>query len=161
AVSLDQSMRNDGIFAKHSEVIFVCHSLGGLVVQRLLLSHRELASKVKQIYFYSTPNEGAGVAAVGKILSADPLLHEMGSWQEHLRTIEFDWKSAHFSIERYCAYEKKDVNGIRVVDEASATRGCDNIPVAINKDHIGIVKPVDERDPTYTFLRNGWQEPYH
>ena len=159
AIGLDQSMRNDGIFAKHGEVIFVCHSLGGLVVQRFLLTNRSLASKVKRIYFYSTPNEGAGVAAVGKILSADPLLHEMGNWEQHLRTIEFDWKSANFSIKRYCAYEIKDVNGIRVVAEASATRSCDNVPVAINKNHIDIVKPNDERDPTYTFLRNAWQEP--
>ena len=74
--------------------------LGGLVVQRFLLTNRSLASKVRRIYFYSTPNEEAGVSAVGKILSADPLLQEMGSWEQHLRTIEFDWKSARFTIQR-------------------------------------------------------------
>jgi len=35
------------------------HSLGGLVTQRLLLTHRELIPKVKFIYFFSTPDEGA------------------------------------------------------------------------------------------------------
>ncbi len=82
----------------------------------------------------------------------------MGSWEEFLRTIETDWKSARFSTQRFCAYEKKDVKGIRVVNEASATRSCDNIPVPLNKNHIDIVKPVDENDGSYIFLRNGWRE---
>jgi len=28
----------------------------------------------------------------------------------------------------------------------------------MNKNHMDIVKPNDERDPTYTFLRNEWQQ---
>lgn len=158
ALSLDQSLKNDGVFSKHRQVVFVCHSLGGLVLQRLLLTHRDYASKVARIYFYSTPNEGAEVAAVFKLYSSDPLLQEMGSWEQHLQTIENDWRSAGFSIQRFCAYEKLDYKGIRVVSETSATRSCDNIPVPLNKNHLDIVKPSSVADPSYIFLRNGWRE---
>jgi predicted alpha/beta hydrolase family esterase len=76
-MSIDDQVSNlmnrfegDGIFRKHNEVVFVAHSLGGLVVQRLLLTHHELAMKVRFIYFLATPQEGSAVPGWGMCSTA-------------------------------------------------------------------------------------------
>ena len=50
-ISHQVSLRATRIFEEHNEVGFLVHSLGGLVMQRLLLTHRELVPKVRFIYF--------------------------------------------------------------------------------------------------------------
>ncbi len=153
--NLKSRLDSDEVFTKHREVIFVAHSLGGLVVQRLLLTHRELAPQVKFIYFYSTPETGAQVAQLGHIFSSDPLLKEMfaSDSNDYLLNLESEWRGSGFNIHRYCAYEKKPVKGILVVDRLSGTRGCENA-IAINEDHISIVKPCDRNADSYIALRN-------
>lgn len=44
--SLNSRLIYDEVFSKHREVVFVCHSLGGLIVQRLLLTFRRYAHQV-------------------------------------------------------------------------------------------------------------------
>jgi pimeloyl-ACP methyl ester carboxylesterase len=72
--NLNNRLVSDEVFSKHREIVFVCHSLGGLVVQRLLLTFRDYAQKVSFIYFFSTPETGAQIANVARIFSSDPLL---------------------------------------------------------------------------------------
>jgi pimeloyl-ACP methyl ester carboxylesterase len=74
--NLANRFQSDGVF-NHREVVFVAHSLGGLITQRFLITHRELAKQVPFIAFYATPETGAQVAQLGHVLSADPLLKEM------------------------------------------------------------------------------------
>lgn len=109
ATNLKNRLVSDGIFSKHREVVFVCHSLGGLVVQRLLLTFREYAQQVPFIYFFSTPETGAQIAKLGGVFSADPLLKEMfpGDSNDYLLNLENEWRGSHFHIHRLCAYEKK------------------------------------------------------
>jgi hypothetical protein len=54
-------------------------SLGGLIVQRFLFTHRNYASQVPFSYCCSTPESSAQVAKLGHIFSAVPLLKEMFS----------------------------------------------------------------------------------
>jgi hypothetical protein len=54
-------------------------SLGGLIVQRFLLTHRNHASQMPFSSFCSTPESSAQVAKLGHIFSAVPLLKEMCS----------------------------------------------------------------------------------
>lgn len=95
-MSIDEEVSNimnrmtDAKVFDHSEVVFLVHSLGGLITQRLLLSHRELIPKVKFIYFFSTPDEGAQVARLGHMLNDDPLLRQMfpGDENTYIESIE-------------------------------------------------------------------------
>src|SRR4029077_10379870 len=108
----------DGVFSRHKQVAFIAHSMGGLVVQQLLLTHRDYAARVPFIYFFSTPETGAQLAALAQHFSSDPLLKEMipGDDNFYLANIENQWREAGFAgIHRYCAYEKKAVNGFFVV----------------------------------------------
>jgi hypothetical protein len=133
------------------------HSLGGLIVQRFLLTHRELAKQVPLIYFFSTPETGSQLASLGHLFSADPLLEQMfpGETNAYLLNLENEWIGAHFSIKRFCAYEKLPMKGVLVVDRLSGTRNCTNeTPIPINEDHAGIVKPCSVQSDSYIALRN-------
>jgi len=154
--NLKNRLDNDEVFSKHREIVLVAHSLGGLIVQRLLLTYRNLAKKVRFIYFYSTPQTGAQVAQLGRVLSADPLLKQMlpGDANDYLLNLENEWRQAEFTnIRRYCAYETKKLKGVLVVDRLSATRACSDGVVAINEDHATIVKPCSRNADSYIALR--------
>jgi pimeloyl-ACP methyl ester carboxylesterase len=154
--NLKNRLDNDEVFTTHREVVFVAHSLGGLIVQRLLLTYRKSAEKVPFIYFYSTPQTGAQIASLGKIFSADPLIKQMlpGNANDYLLNMENEWREAGFgNIRRYCAYEKKSLKGVLVVDRLSATRGCSDGVIPIAEDHLTIVKPCSRNADSYIALR--------
>ena len=152
-------MKQDEVF-QHRDVVFVTHSLGGLVVQRFLLTRREYAPRVSFIYFFSTPQTGTDMANIASVLSSDPLLKEMSAAEDndYLLNLESEWKAANFDkIRRYCAYETKPTKGLNVVGRLSATRNCDST-VAISQDHRGIVKPCNDQDDSYIAMRNAIQD---
>jgi pimeloyl-ACP methyl ester carboxylesterase len=165
-MTIDQEVSNimnrltDAKVFSHDEVVFLVHSLGGLITQRLLLSHRDLIPKVKFIYFFSTPEEGAQIARIGHVLNNDPLLKQMlhGDENTYIESIETDWISAAANIPRYCAFERSRTKGVLVVDRLSATRLCNKEPVAIYADHSTIVKPCDIQDSSYIAFRNAYRE---
>lgn len=153
--NLQNRLQHDKVF-DHKQVIFVAHSLGGLIVQRFLLTHREYGKQVPFIYFYSTPETGAEIARLGSVFSSDPLLKEMfpGDANDYLLNLESEWKAAGFTnIHRYCTYEKLPMKGVMIVDRLSGTRNCESA-VAINQDHAGIVKPCTSQDDSYIALLN-------
>ena len=50
---------NSEVIARHKRVIFIVHSMGGLVVRQYLLKYRESVNKIGFIYFYATPTTGS------------------------------------------------------------------------------------------------------
>jgi pimeloyl-ACP methyl ester carboxylesterase len=172
-----------GVFSSHTEVIFICHSLGGLIVKELLLDNPQYAKKVPFVVFYATPGGGSFVARFASIFSDNPLLQEMSNAgdEKFLVDLENRWRGANLaSIHRYCAYELLKmqphdlrtivvggasgadqkllgfVGGIFVVDPISATYACDSgAPfTGIAANHVGIVKPSGRTDPIYTLFAN-------
>lgn len=165
------------VFSTHKQVVFLCHSLGGLIVKQLLLDNPQYAQKVPFIVFYATPGAGSFVARFASVFSDDPLLRAMSNAgdNKYLLNLEDRWRSAKFQLHRYCAYEKRKmqphdlraivvggtrnadqklrdfVGGIYVVDPFSATYGCDsNIGfTGIDANHVGIVKPTSKADASY------------
>lgn len=153
--NLENRLTADDVFSKHREVVFVCHSLGGLVVERLLLKNRDYDKQVPFIYFFGTPQTGADIASIGKLLD-DPLFKDLSASQDNeiLQGIEDEWRAAHVKIRSYCAYERKTILGQLVVDRLSATRNCTEPPVAIDETHIGLVKPNGTGHDSYIALKN-------
>lgn len=103
--NLKNRFHADGVFFGHRDALFVAHSLAGLVVERLLLTHREPAGKAALVHFFSTPDTGAQTAELGHAFSAVRLLKEMlpSDVNDYLQNKEREWLSRKFTMHRYCA----------------------------------------------------------
>jgi pimeloyl-ACP methyl ester carboxylesterase len=161
-------LRQDHVW-EHREVVFIAHSLGGILVEQMLLRHPAEAAKVRFIVSYGTPHEGSSIARMASIYDKDPLLNDLSDAGNNtfLTELENDWRG-HASvngIHRFCAYESEDTiaeNGIgrylkphaRVVSYFSATYGCDvtTPPQEIHADHVHMIKPADRTSPAYDFF---------
>jgi pimeloyl-ACP methyl ester carboxylesterase len=178
-ISNSLASRLTPVFAGHKQVIFICHSLGGLLVEQLLVDHPNFASEVPFVVFYATPHAGSFVASFSSVFEGDPLLRSMSSSgdNQYLLELEDRWRGAKFSTHRFCAFETIKmrphnlagivgakgeeaklldfVGGIYVVDPFSATYGCDsNAPfTGIQANHIDIVKPTNRGDAIYKLFK--------
>jgi pimeloyl-ACP methyl ester carboxylesterase len=154
---------------EHREVVFIAHSLGGILVEEMLLRHPADAAKVKFIVSYGTPHEGSSIARMASLYDKDPLLNDLSDASDNafLTQLENNWRG-HDSvngIHRFCAYESEDTspdNGFgrylrthaRVVSYFSATYGCDvtTPPQEIHADHRHMVRPRDRTSSAYDFF---------
>ncbi len=153
----------------HREVVFIAHSLGGLLTEEMLINHPADAARVRFVVSYATPHQGSFVASLARIYDKDPLLTDLQDSNDNnfLIDLEDKWRgsAAVSRIHRYCAYEGRDTAAAetvgrllrahtRVVSYYSATYGCDTdtSPKKIDADHIEIVRPRDRAADAYTFF---------
>lgn len=59
---------------KYESVVFVAHSMGGLVVMRTLITYPELRRQTPLVALYGTPQEGAQVSTIATRLTGNPAL---------------------------------------------------------------------------------------
>jgi pimeloyl-ACP methyl ester carboxylesterase len=154
---------------EHREVVFIAHSLGGILVEEMLLRHPADAARVKFIVSYGTPHEGSSLARIASIYDRDPLLNDLSDASDNafLTQLENDWRGRDSvnGIHRFCAYETEDTkpdNGFgrylkthaRVVSFFSATYGCDvtTPPQAIQADHVSMIRPLNRKSSAYDFF---------
>lgn len=156
-IQIMNRLKYDRVFADHSEVIFIAHSLGGLLTQQLLLTYRgpDVAQKVHILFLYGSPQEGSPVANWAKLFKPDPLIKELqtGDGNFILQAMDVDWIQSGFNIKRYCAYEKLRQLGAKVVPTDSATRGC-NDTLPMNTNHHHLVEPANREADGYIFVTN-------
>ena len=155
---LNQRLKDDHVL-DHKQIIFVCHSMGGLVVQRYLLTYRITAQKVPLLFFYSTPQEGAAITRVATIVTNNPGIEQMFPYDKnrYLQNLDGEWKQAlaeGLKTEIRCAYETEPTFGVVIVGAASGTRNCFGVSTAVGENHINIVKIKNSRDMAYVALRN-------
>jgi pimeloyl-ACP methyl ester carboxylesterase len=151
-------LTNDEVFQKHKSVIFLCHSMGGLVVRGFLKRYPANANKVPLVYFFSTPTAGAHIAQLAKFLLDNPQLKGMlpaGS-ENYVSNLQRDWRAMTYHVNSRCAYEKLDTYGVRIVDEQSASALCDGPVDPVLSDHINIVKPKDKDAISYVAFRQAY-----
>lgn len=159
----------------HHEVVFLAHSLGGILVEEMLLRHPAEAQKVKFIVSFGTPHEGSTVARLAALYDKDPLLNDLSDAGSNtlLTQLEDSWRgyASVNSIHRFCAYETEDTRPdqgfvrylrthTRVVSYFSATYGCDvtTPPQEIHEDHIHMIKPLSRASPAYDFFRRVYRD---
>ena len=153
----------------HREVVFLAHSLGGILIEQMLLRHPADAARVRFIVSYGTPHQGSPLARIASLYDKDPLLGDLSDASDNafLTHLENDWRANDSvnGIHRFCAYETKDTmpNSVfgrylrthaRVVNYFSATYGCDvtTPPQEIQTDHINLVRPPDRKSAAYNFF---------
>jgi pimeloyl-ACP methyl ester carboxylesterase len=137
-------------------ILFICHSLGGLLAKQILRAASDSAQPQKNsvfahtrgILFLATPHAGASLASMvstfRKILGATVSIEDLRAHDAHLRNL-LDWYRNHSANIRTVTYfETRDVFGARIVDQTSAHPGVGVDPVGLDEDHISIAKPRDK-----------------
>ncbi|MDR3385601.1 MAG: hypothetical protein P4L92_01005 [Rudaea sp.] len=155
AAKLDDTLEFDGVW-KYPAIVFVAHSMGGLVVIRELQHHPNRLDQTPLVMLFATPSEGADIAAVGNKFLNNSALRQMRPANENdfLQVLDDDWTETHHPQTRVvCAYETKSTDGVLIVPWTSASRHCDEAARAIeDASHETIVKPDRPKHPSVVVL---------
>lgn len=153
-------------------LIFVTHSLGGLVVKKALddsargfddeLSY--VARNTRGVVFLATPHSGSGVASVLNFLAnrlTSTTVAELESSNPYLIDLNKSYQrnADDFRIATLALAETKGPGGILVVNEASADPNIPGVTVRpMDADHLTICKPVARDRGAYPAVRNFVQD---
>ncbi len=156
--------------------VFVCHSLGGLLVKEVLHQAetlncepwKELIAQTKGVVFLATPHSGARLAnyvtGLGTLFGLRPGVNvdELKANESMLRGLNtwYAQNTARLGINNLVFFETRDTKGIHIVDETSANPGlADVIPRPIDADHFEICKPNAREALTYRIVKS-FLEPH-
>ncbi len=149
-------------------VVFVCHSLGGLVVKQSLRKdwdlagpgRSSLAQRTAGVVFIATPNAGSRISSLmtglKSVFRINAPVEEMQHAAPHLLDLS-DWyrsKADDIGIKTLVFVETQPTKGVTVVDAASANPGLRSAEVVpIDADHISICKPTNRDATLYKKVR--------
>ncbi|KAG0592293.1 hypothetical protein KC19_1G240000 [Ceratodon purpureus] len=175
--SLVAEMVEFGQIGQQRPVLFVCHSLGGLVIKEVVIQayrqhhdeekYKNFLNNIRGFFFYATPHAGSKLADLAIAL---PLPSEKGPMLKHLEALgdtnsrldsefktitdlpEFPnkWK---FSVVAEKNATKMGNFSALVVSEASATYG-GRRPYFANLDHFQVCKPTSKKASVFQKLTN-------
>lgn len=145
-------------------LVFICHSLGGLLIKQALRHARDsksaairaICDQAKLVVFLSTPHSGADMASwmkhIGTLLRATVSVEELEAHHPRLRELNV-WYRDHvgdLGIKTFVYCEKLPTQGILVVNETTADPGIAGVtPVPLDEDHISICKPPTRQAQVY------------
>jgi pimeloyl-ACP methyl ester carboxylesterase len=147
-------------------LMFITHSLGGLLVKQMLRNARDygkwnaIASQTKGIVFLSTPHSGSDMASwiqhIGGLLRTTVSVEELEAHHSRLRELNLlyrnDEQFSQISMLIYC--ETRPTGPILVVNQTSADPGIKGvIPVPMDFDHISICKVADRKSQIYRSIK--------
>jgi pimeloyl-ACP methyl ester carboxylesterase len=157
--SMRLRLRDAGIEDK-KRIIFLAHSMGGLVARAYLLKYKDIAPHISFMYFLSTPTTGSQLASLVSLASSQPQLVDMkvDISNAYLGNLVRQWLAAGVEFPSYCAYEKRATFGINVVTFESGSALCNKALDPIDADHFSIAKPADQDADVYVAFRNAFQQ---
>jgi hypothetical protein len=144
---------------------FVAHSMGGLLVKAMLRQasdtraqtrRRAFLEGVRGVVFLATPHTGSNLASLSQFLSillrptsaARDLAHNSAQLRE--LNLWYRDNAQELNIQSKIYFEKVKINGLLVVDEASADPGLPHADVIpIDADHVAISKPRNRNAQVY------------
>lgn len=149
--------------SKYEEVVFITHSMGGLVVRSFALKFRDLVN-IPAIYFFATPTNGADLGNLASLVPGSKQAEGLKTLQENqvLQLQSSQWLASqqHKEIRSYCAYETKTTKGVLVVPRQSATALCNQRLDPISENHIRIVKPFSAQADAYVAFKVAYEETF-
>ena len=154
-------------------IVFVAHSMGGLLAKQLLRSASEIATdylpimrKCRAIAFLSTPHTGSSIADLAQYLSIflrstvaidelkyhDARLRELNQWyRNHAEPLGIATKVLFETRMTYSILDK----GVMVVTPSSSDPGMIGVtPVPVDHDHFSIACPNDQTDVVYLQVKS-------
>jgi hypothetical protein len=139
-------------------LLFICHSLGGLLAKQILRKSSEaadprmqhVARNTRAVLFLATPHAGAMLASLAGafrvVFGATVSIEDLREHDAHLRDL-FEWYR-HYALRSQTQtatyFELRGVRGILpIVNPTSAHPGVGMAPVGLDEDHVSIAKPLD------------------
>ncbi|KAH7322926.1 WD40-repeat-containing domain protein [Stachybotrys elegans] len=173
ANGLLRAVLNHPTISLHDQVpiIFVSHSMGGLVVKRMYVlaksqpEYHSLANRIHSMFFLATPHHGADLArTLSRFLAlglggARPFLSDLSSQSAVIQSLNQDFPHHSQQIHLFSFFEtlpsdlgmKKSI----IVDRSSAILGYPNERVDhLNANHRDMCKFSSRDDPNYRSVRN-------
>ncbi|KAL8888657.1 MAG: hypothetical protein Q9192_006143, partial [Flavoplaca navasiana] len=154
-------------------IIFVAHSMGGLVVKKAHIfgqnddQYRQIVKSTRAVLFLSTPHRGTDLAellnrilAVSFVkLSAKYYIAELRQNSGALQDINEQFRNIAPSLNLFSFYETQRTaigpKKVMVLEKDSSILGYPNeVSKALNADHHNVCKYADRRDPNYISVRN-------
>jgi pimeloyl-ACP methyl ester carboxylesterase len=149
-------------------VVFITHSLGGLVVKQSLRHARDLgnpdwkciAQNARGIVFLATPHSGSDLANylkyLGKLLRTTVTVEELEAHDGALRQLNLWFRNncAGMGIRVEVLFETQTTSGVTVVNPTSSDPGIAGvIPIPVDADHISICKPDSRSHPVFARVK--------
>jgi hypothetical protein len=147
-----------------SPLIFVCHSLGGLIIKQSLRIAAErqnqrlgqILHKTHGVVFLATPNTGSDVASwadrIRTLMGASAAIQDLKADTAVLRHLNAWYRdnAPQEDIATLVFFETRGTRGLPIVDPTSADPGIPHVlPIAYDGDHITIAKPPSRDDLLY------------
>jgi pimeloyl-ACP methyl ester carboxylesterase len=149
-------------------IVFVCHSLGGLLVKQILRTAKEstddawhkIADNCRGVLFLATPHSGSSLADLLKAFSVgfssphvDKLLKDTSELEELNESFRSFCKTRDIHVTAY--YEMHKAHKLATIVEAkSADPGVNAAaPIPIDADHISICRPSGRHNVIYLSIR--------
>ena len=155
AMSLDTVIENT--VENNSQIILVCHSLGGLIARRYCLNLYRCGDlkRIKKLIMFATPHNGSGLTTVANFISFfHNQLNDLCRDSREIDDLNSEWERKFLS----CSMPILNVIGgqDRVVSKSSAIQfwGNTNVEMIENEGHLSIVKPIDSESLSFTILKN-------
>jgi hypothetical protein len=159
---------SSNLMTRHDRVVFIAHSMGGLVVRSYLVQSFPPPDKIALIYFYGTPSQGANLAGLAAIFSNNPQFRDLetllrGNYVDQLASRWLATSSRHDlmyprRVWSYCGYETKKYKTQMVVEKGSATHLCNAPLKPVEADHLQMVKPSGADSDSHVYLREAFIE---
>lgn len=146
-------------------LVFVCHSLGGLLVKQILRTAKEspdedwhkVADNCWGVLFLATPHSGSSLADVLKTFSGcfssphvDKLLEDSSQLDELNASFRTFCQTRNIHVTAYHEMYKTHKLAV-IVDAKSADPGVNaSMPIPIDADHLNICKPSNRSSLVYT-----------
>lgn len=160
-------LKDRGAFKQYTDLHFIGHSMGGLVIKSMLLRltsgpNLNMLRQVKSAIYLSTPAQGASGASFWSWFSMNPQLRDME--RAHLNTfiqsLEDQWVQLMISRDEakirfprvHCAYETLETNGVLIVPREMANTRCDGLLHPMPFDHSGMVTPTRRDADPYLWV---------
>jgi tetratricopeptide (TPR) repeat protein len=138
-------------------LIFIAHSLGGLLVKHVLRTAEDqtdnermrlVVENTRGVLFLATPHCGAGLASLlhlfRAVFGSTVSIADLRAHEAHLLNL-YNWYRQHAAvrgIRTASYYETKAVGGsLQIVNATSAQCGIGSDAVPLDEDHLSIAKP--------------------
>jgi pimeloyl-ACP methyl ester carboxylesterase len=166
--------------ASYTSVVFVAHSLGGVVLRRYLLTEARKDdggitsdNRIKGLLLLGTPMNGAVIANLGSGIFESQTLWQLGQSNDadsFLDTLRDEWIDEGMVplIPTQCGYETVGVRvkflwwespGVKVVTPDSASTLCSTGVTGLARlDHFGIAQPDDAQAQPYALAARWYRE---